>query len=211
MKRIALLGVMLGAALSPGVASADRMSYAFIGINGTVGASVDDRQTTGGGSVDGRGLGFAAGWIMGQTAFVDGRFESHDFDRSIEGYEYNVRLGFRNQFQTVVPWRLDGYGMISLEGRNFERAGATIFDEVGVGFTAGFKASPINEFEFGGELGYNIMGSFDGVTAQAGVQWNITDFFAANVAYRVEDYFGRGPDVDIDGVRLGLRFQFGGG
>lgn len=198
-------------ALCPAVAMADVLSYNYIQLTGNVYANVGDKQTTGGTDIKGDGLGLAFGWSMGPYLFADGRFDSFDLDSNVDGTEGSLRLGVRNRFRTMAPWKLDGYATVSYEYRKFDAGSVSLFDESGYGLSVGLRASPVETFEFMGEVGYQGFSDFRAGIAKVAVQWNITPWFGANVGYRYSDYIGRGPDVDLDVATLGLRFQFGGG
>lgn len=211
--RLVMGTAVLGASLIPGVASADRLSYAFVQLNGTLGGTADGLKSAATPALkdaDGSSVGLSFGWIMGPYAFADVRFDSYSFDKGIDGSETSARIGVRNKLPVVLPWRIDGYGAVSLENRDF-KIPASSFSETGVGLYAGLRASPVDQFEVNLEAGYQNLGDFNAGLATVGAQWNITPFFAANVGYRYADYVGKGPDVDISGIRLGIRTQWGGG
>lgn len=213
MKKLVVGVAMLCASLVPGVASADRLSYAFVQLNGTLGASAEGNTSSATPTIrnaDGTGVGLSFGWIMGPYAFADVRYDAYDFDRNIDGAETTVRLGIRNKLPVVLPWRVDGYGAVSFENRDFDVSTAA-FDRSGVGLYTGLRASPAEAFEMMIEGGYQNLGNFDAGLLTVGAQWNISPFFAVNAGYRYADYVGRGPDMDINGFRLGIRTQWGGG
>ncbi len=227
MKNLLAVAALMAAA-APVPALADQMSYAFVQLNGIFDAEADLSGVGApfDGSFDGDGVGFEAGWIYGPYAFSDVRYDDYDFDGDADGHELSARLGVRSKFPLIEPLRLDGYGAISFEDVEFERnvvvGGVPVTaeaDDNGFGVHAGLRFAPIKYIEFSGEFSFSDIGDFDGQFLTAGVQWNISEWFALNLRYRTGDYDGstdiggvsRDVTLDVDSLRLGARIQWGGG
>lgn len=231
MKNLLAAATFTAAAL-PGVALAEHMSYAFVQLNGIFDAEADLSSEFPApldglnGRFDGDGVGFEAGWIYGPYAFSDVRYDDYDFDDGAEGQELSARLGVRSKFPLRDPLRLDGYGAISFEDVQFERraviGGTPVTaeaDDNGFGVHAGLRFAPIKYVELSAEFSFLDIGDFDGQFITAGVQWNISEWFALNLRYRTGDYDGSvnlgatesDVTLDVDSLRLGARIQWGGG
>jgi len=198
MKLITALGVGLFAmapitAMAGGVGNSVDVYYVSSGLDVSVPGfgSADD---------DGDGFGAKGRFAIADNMFVSGEYQSvsyDDFDIDIDqiraGVGFNSPLGAQASF----------FGLA-------EFINADIDDESdnGYGVHGGVQFAVSDSISLKGSIGYVDFGDADGIEYLVGAAFKLTDAFGIVADYRVTNLEEDDADLDIDDLRVGVRFNF---
>jgi hypothetical protein len=181
---------------------AEGVSYSYAELN----YIVDEELDLGGADDDGDGWNFNASFAIDDTFFVNGGYSDVSLDDSnVDVSNVNVGFGGRNTIST----NLDAYGVLSYEDFEVDVPGLGDVDEDGFGIAGGLRGLLSEGFELNGQIKYIDIGDADGFGVKVGGLYTFAPNWAANADYSTSELEDdAGSDLDIDEIRIGLRYIF---
>lgn len=189
---------MLVLMLLPISAFAEGIGYSYAEFN----YIADQELDAPGFNDDGDGWNFGASFAIDDTFFINGGYSDVGLDDSnVDVSHLNVGIGGRNRISEM----LDAYGVISYE--QFEADGG--LDEDGFGIAGGLRGMISSTVEMNGQIKYTDINDADGWSFRIGGLFAFAPNWAINADYSSGELEGSGgADLDIDELRLGLRYTF---
>lgn len=191
--------------------AAEGLSYNYFEGNFIVDEQVDLSSRFINGDDDGDGFAVAGSFGLNETWYVNGSYS----DSSLDNTEINnLSLGVgAHTSQWTGAWDL--FGVLSYEDAQVEvdavvagvRRTAEI-DDGGFGLAGGLRGSLTDAFELNGQVKYTDVGDADGTSFKVGALYKFGTVWAATADYATGDLGGGDVDVDIDELRVGLRYIF---
>lgn len=149
---------------------------------------------------DGDGFGVKGTFAFSDQLFFNAEYQSADYDDSNADLD-QIRVGVginSNPAEQIVFYGLAEY--INLDDGND--------DENGFGVHAGAIFAVNEALSLNARVGYVDVGDFDGFEWLVGGAYQFTSQFGAFIDYRTSYLEDGGFDLDIDDLRVGLRFRF---
>ena len=199
LRKYWMMGLLL---LLPLSAYAEGISYSYAELNYIVDEDVD---VSGVGDDDGDGWNFNASFAIDNTFFINGGYSDVNLDDfNIDVSNLNIGIGGRNRISDM----LDAYGVVSYEDFEVDIPGSGDVDEDGFGIAGGLRGLLSEGFELNGQIKYTDIDDFDGWSFKLGGLFAIAPNWAINADYTAGELEDSGVDLDIDEIRIGLRYIF---
>ena len=185
-----MAGVVLGAALIPGVSMAD---FAYTGIEVSY---VDLDFSNGPADFNGDGYRFMGTYEINADFFAKGRFEDQSYDAGVDGSAYELGVGYRHPFGDT----LDFVATASYVKQKVDVAGFG-FDDDALGISGGIRALVADALQVEAGLQYLNWDQGDSDTA---IELRGRYYFKNNMAFSL----GLERADNIDTLSLGFRAEF---
>ncbi|HXG27608.1 MAG TPA: outer membrane beta-barrel protein [Nevskiales bacterium] len=193
---------MLLLLLLPLAANAEGIGYSYAELNYI---ADQDFDLSGAGSDDGDGFNFNASFAIDDTFFVNGSYSDVGLDDSnIDVSTFNVGVGGRSPLSST----LDAYGVVSYEDVEVDIPGFGDVDDDGFGIAGGLRGLMSANFELNGQVKYTDIGDSDGWGFKLGALYGFAPNWAAGADYSSSELEDGGADLDIDELRVGVRYIF---
>ncbi len=198
MKLIKTLGVGLFAmapitAMAGGVGNNVDVYYVSSGLEVSV-------PGLGSGDDDGDGFGAKGRFAFSDNLFVSGEYQSVSYDDSDIDYD-QLRAGVG--INSAVGSQAVFYGLAEYVNADLDDE-----SESGYGVHGGVHFAVTDTFSLNGRIGYIDLGDADGMEYLVGAAFKLTDAFGIVADYRVTNLEEDNADLDIDDLRVGVRFTF---
>jgi opacity protein-like surface antigen len=186
----------------PLAANAAGISYNYVELN----YIVDQKLDFGGGvDDDGDGWNFNGSFALNDTFFVNGGYSDVTLDDTdVDLSNLNLGIGARSALSDKV----DMFGVLSYEDYEVDIPGFGSFDEDGFGVAGGLRGLISDGLELNGQVKYTDVGDADGWGFKIGGVFAFAPNWAINASYSASELEESGTDLDIDELRLGLRYTF---
>jgi hypothetical protein len=181
---------------------AEGLSYSYAELN----YIVDEELDVGGADDDGDGWNFNASFAIDDIFFVNGGYSDVSLDDSnIDLSNLNLGIGGRSR----VAENVDAYGVLSYENFEVDTPGAGDLDEDGFGIAGGLRGMLSDAFELNGQVKYTDISDADGWGFKLGGLYAFAPNWAANADFTTSELEDdSGADLDIDEIRVGVRYIF---
>lgn len=161
-------------------------------LSGGIDAGADD---------DGDGYGIKGKFAFADSWFVAAEYQTvnyDDFDVDLD--QLRLGVGYKHKLNEQAGlYGLAEYVDIDADGG---------FSENGFGLHVGLNYNVTDAFGLNARLGYVDIDLADGVEYLVGASYSLNEMFGLFADYRVTDLSADGGDLELDDLRVGVRFKF---